>query len=191
MHDWYRSTIRPQPLVRCGKPAQNSDADRRDELPSRRLVALHVPANPRTEIDAVDPLEHHVVAAVVVDEVVHLGDVRRLQHRAEPRLLDEHRHVRRLLCEILVHLFDRDVSDEPRVAAHAAAPDVGHSTASGDLEELVATADDRAGPRIVSHNAITSSHNLDAQSCAEDRRTDGNLGSWRAARAWPGSARSW
>ena len=151
---WTTGSDRPSgPSRSCAaaRPRKNPDADRGDELPPRRLVALRVPADPRAEIDAVDPLEHHVVVAVVVDEVVDLGDVRRLQHRADARLFDEHRDVRALDCEILVHLLHRDISDESRVTADAAAPDIRHAAATSNFDELVAPADDHPGTGLLGH----------------------------------------
>src|SRR6185503_11554942 len=43
-----------------------------------------------------------------------------------------------------VHLLDGDDAGESVVANHLAAPDVRHATAPGDLDQLVAAADDRA-----------------------------------------------
>ena len=114
---WTTGSGAPSGPVRscaAARPRRMPTRDSGDQLPARRLVAADVPADPGAEIDAVDPLEDHVVVAAVVDEVVNLGDVRRLQHRAEARFLDEHRHVRRLRCEVLVHLLDGDVADEAR-----------------------------------------------------------------------------
>ena len=91
-----RQAIRSEPLVRRREPAQHADRDGSDELPAGGLVPRHVPADPGAEIDAVDPLEHHVVVLAVVDEVVDLGDVRRLEQRADASLLHEHRHIGRL-----------------------------------------------------------------------------------------------
>ena len=112
-----------------------------------------MPANPGAEIDAVDPLEHHVVVAAVVDEVVHLGDIRGLQHRTDARFLDEHRNIRRLRCEILVHLLDGDIADESPVASYTTAPDIGHATAASNFDELVSSADDQPRSRLLSHGA--------------------------------------
>ena len=56
MHDRQRATVGSRALVRRREPAQDSDRDRCDKLPPRRLVSARVPANPGAEIDAVDPL---------------------------------------------------------------------------------------------------------------------------------------
>ncbi|MEO8552881.1 MAG: transglutaminase family protein, partial [Kofleriaceae bacterium] len=76
-----------------------------------------------------------------------------MQHRTEPRFFDEHRDVRILDCEILVHLLHRDISDESRVATDATTPDICHAAASSNFDELVAPADDRTRTGLLGHLA--------------------------------------
>jgi hypothetical protein len=73
---------------------------------------------------------------------VDLGNVRRLDGGPDTRLFHEHRNIRRLRCEILVHLFDGHVADKPPITAHATAPYICHATSAGNFYELVSPSDD-------------------------------------------------
>src|SRR5207244_11374938 len=72
------------------------------------------------------------------------------------RLLDEHLDVGLLLGERGVHLLDREHAPEAMVAAHEAAPDVGHPATAGLLDQLVPAADDCAGLRFDGHRGIVA-----------------------------------
>jgi hypothetical protein len=151
MHDRQLLAVGTVTLVRRRQAAQHADADRRDQLPARTLAALVVPARPRTEVDRLDPLHHHVEVAVFGDEVTDLGEVRRLELRAEPRLLDEHLDVVGLHRERRVHLLHRDHAAEAHVAFDLGAPHVGHAAAARDLDEAVPTPDEVAGAWRLGH----------------------------------------
>jgi hypothetical protein len=99
------------------------------------------------EIDALDVVHHDDVVVADLAEVLDPDDVRVVDPRGEPRLVEE--VVDRALVprEVGVHDLDRDELLEPGLALGVGEVDVGHAARAEPAHDLPA-ADHRAGAEV-------------------------------------------
>ena len=97
------------------------------------IAAEHV-----TKVFAVHVLHRVEVRARELSDVVNLRDVRMLELRGEPRLVEEHRDELRVLREVRQDALDADELLEAAVTVKPREKDLGHATRRELRDELVA-----------------------------------------------------
>jgi hypothetical protein len=138
------------PLVGVVQPAaglrRQPDHDLgRDDAGRHALVGL---ARQLGERHAGQVLHHHVVAAVVLPELERLHDVRVIELRPEPRLVEEHADEVGVVGQVVEQALDHHVLLEAGLAGDAREVDLGGAADREQREDVVLAkplADERAG----------------------------------------------
>ena len=137
---WRISSGRPSPsaqrvhvVERAADLARDPGGDRRRHRAADRAQRPQR-ARQRRPLDV---LQHQEEIAAIVDEVVHLYDVRVVQHRRDARLFHEELDELRIRAVRRLDTLDHDVVLEPGRAAGASLPDLGHAAAPERLEQAI------------------------------------------------------
>ena len=136
MQDRRHLTLGNGSLMSVGQGPQDTDTNRGDVLPGRRLFRQNVMANVAAQIDALDPFHHQVIVALFLDKIVHVGDVGARERRSHPSFLGKHGDVEFGLLQMVVHLLDRHGALEADRAVLDRPPDNRHAAFAGDFDQF-------------------------------------------------------
>ena len=132
-------------LVRGLQPAEHLDADGRRERRRGQYVVHRAQRREVRERDALDPLHHDEEPRRVLAEVVDLHDVRMVHGGRETGLLHEHRAVLFRVHQVPQDALDGHGTAEALGALKVGAPHLRHAALPREVDQTIATADERAG----------------------------------------------
>ena len=115
-------------LVRGMQTVERAGHDRHDDAGRQAIAAIARAPDEARERLAADVLHDEQELVVVHDDVEGRDDVRVLDARGEPRLVEEHRGEVRVVRELRVQALDGDRTEEPRGADQAPEVDRRHAT---------------------------------------------------------------